>query len=562
MQWATNVINKYLSGIAHTFLLHFNVNDTVDGVSTVSGFLLRQELLSSKEIVITYNRSQGIGFPQPHHKKNFIEITEISEEELSFITPDPGTSLPVIEKALRLSKQVDGDEVRPVTAVILDYIETIVPNADTSAIMAEDRVALVTLLRWAKDEEIGNLGSPIFLLTENLSDIHPNLRAASSRIEAIKVPLPDQEDRQVYVEHLEKHLQVPLEMTSERLAALTAGLRRIHIHDIFLRADNNDQPVTIELVKDRKEEIIRSEFGDVLEILDPEKDFSSVGGMEHVKQFFLKNVVNPIKNGNLRRVPMGILLPGPPGTGKTVLAEALAKESGLNCCALNLSKILGQFVGTSERNLERALQCIEALAPTIVVVDELDQTGLSRSSGGDSGVSSRLFKRLLEFMSDTRHRGKVVFVGITNRPDLMDPALKRPGRIDKKVPILAPDHEERMVIFEVMFKRYDIEHSIANFTLAAAQTEGYTGAEIEALVLKASELAEDSDSQVVTDDHMTQALDLYCPTTQDITQMTRLAVAECNDKSLLPPKYQQELAERKVKANLTAFPKERTRRKL
>ena len=294
--------------------------------------------------------------------------------------------------------------------------------------------------------------------------------------------------------------------------------------------------------------------------MDPEKDFNSIGGINHVKQFFVKNVVNPIRTGNLRRVPMGILLPGPAGSGKTILAEALAKESGLNCCALNLSKILGQYVGISERNLERALQCIEALAPTIVIIDEIDQTGLSRSSGGDSGVSSRLFKRLLEFMSDTRHRGKVVFVGLTNRPDLMDPALKRPGRFDKKVPILAPDHEERIAIFEVMFKRYGIEHNITDFTLAAAQTDGYTGAEIEALVLKATELSEDSDSHQVTDDHMAQALDLYCPTTQDIAHMTKLAVNECNDKSLLPPKYQKELAARNAKAKLTAFPQERQRR--
>lgn len=248
MKWMSEILKKYSAGIAHTFLLHFNVNDTVDGVSTVSEFMLQQSLLNRLEIVITYNRSQGISFPHPHHKQNFLTMSGLSEDDLSFITPDPGTSLPFLEKALRLYKVIeeDGEETfQKVSAVIIDYVETIVPNADTSAMMAEDRVALVTLLRWAKDAEIGNLGSPILLLTENLSDIHPNLRAASSRIEAIKVPLPDQEDRHKYINHLEKTLQIPLETTPERLAALTAGLRRIHIHDIYLRAEYDDLPVTM-----------------------------------------------------------------------------------------------------------------------------------------------------------------------------------------------------------------------------------------------------------------------------------------------------------------------------
>jgi hypothetical protein len=123
---------------------------------------------------------------------------------------------------------------------------------------------------------------------------------------------------------------------------------------------------------------------------------------------------------------------GPAGTGKTAMAEAVAKEAGINCVILNPARIFGKYVGDTERNLDRALYAILAMAPVLVFIDEIDQS-VSRGASGDSGVSNRFFKRLMEFMSDTSHRGKVVFLAASNRPDLMDPALRRPGRFDKLV---------------------------------------------------------------------------------------------------------------------------------
>jgi len=410
-------------------------------------------------------------------------------------------------------------------------------------------------LRWARDREISDLGSPVFLVAENLSDIHPALRAASSRIEAVQVTLPDLDERQRFIEGLAEKYALEggianlQDITVPQMARLTAGLRKLHLEDIFMRADTDGVPVTPELVKERKNDIISSEYGDVLQIIDPDVDFNDIGGMEHIKEFFRKNVINPLRDGNLRRCPMGILLPGPAGTGKTVLAEAVAKESGINCCSLNLAKIMDRWVGASEGNLEKALQCIEALSPAIVVVDEIDQSGLSRDNSGDSGVSNRLFKRLLEFMSDTRHRGKVVFVGLTNRPDKMDAALKRPGRFDKKVPILPPDTNERADIYRVMCRKYGLACALSEEEMqeVAEATDGYTGAEIEALVLKAAEVAEDSGSEEISAENVRYALEVYRPTTQSIEEMTRLALEECNDLELLPPAYRQKVAERRAR---------------
>jgi SpoVK/Ycf46/Vps4 family AAA+-type ATPase len=555
--WIAEIHRKWNAVIAHEFILHFNVRDTVDGVNSVVDYLMQSKLVAGRDIILCYNRSAGITFPIPSHRKLLLdELGLMAEAEPSLpgfdeILPrEPVAALSIIEAALRLSRPGESGRVEAKTAVIIDYAEMLAPAADLAHMSPQDRTILTTLQRWAVDREIMALGSPVFLITENLADIHPALRSASSRIEAIQVPLPDTSSREKYITGLcKKYPEVTLEgLTVQQMARLTAGLKRLHLEDIFLRAEVENLPVTPDLVKERKKDIIASEFGEVLQIIEPESDFSHIGGMEHIKEFFRRNVINPLREGKTRRCPMGILLPGPAGTGKTILAAAVAKESGINCCMLNLAKIMDKWVGSSEANLDKALQCIEALSPTIVIIDEIDQSGLSRDNTGDSGVSNRLFKRLLEFMSDTRHRGRVVFIGITNRPDKMDAALKRPGRFDKKVPVLPPMSDEREDVFRVMLRKYQIDHCLndGDFANISAATEGYTGAEIEALVLKASEVAEDAGVQVVTMEHIRYALDVFRPTTRDIEFMTRLALEECNDLDLLPPEYREKLAEKRA----------------
>jgi transitional endoplasmic reticulum ATPase len=233
------------------------------------------------------------------------------------------------------------------------------------------------------------------------------------------------------------------------------------------------------------------------------------------------------------------LLLGPSGTGKTAIVEALAHASGINCVRLKIGgKIASKWQGEGERNLARALQCIDTLQPVIVVIDEIDQA-MNRGGGGDNAQERRIFQMLLEYMSNCGNRGRVLFIGLTNRPDLMDAALKRPGRFDKKVPCLVPDEAERGAIFDVMFRKYEVETAGLDLGLAAARTGGYTGAEIEAVVVKAYEVAQDDGREVLE-----RALDAIRPSTADIELMTLLALREVSDLDLLPPRYRERLDDR------------------
>jgi AAA+ superfamily predicted ATPase len=545
--WLDEITAKWQSGVSHAFLVNGNVDDQVAPGIFVKDALIASSLLAARDFVAVYNRSNGVSFPVAGHRNKFLDALGIerqvspalaalreargqsSEEDGVQLPSDPLGALTILERALTIRKE---GEDGPAGAVIVENVETLSPNSDVSAMSSEDRTVLVTLLRWARERAFVNAGSPVFLMAELPGDVNIALRRASSRIESVKVPYPGYQERLDYIEALGKDGSAE---DRQRLAGLTAALKLVHVEDIFLRAGLDGVAVTDDIVRERKGEIVASEFEDILGIIEPKASLDMIGGLEHVKEFFVKNVIRPMKDGRYTRVPQGVLLMGPAGTGKTFLSEAIARESGMNCCSLNVGQLLGSYVGSSEKNLERALDCIQALAPTIVIVDEIDQMGLGRGSSGDSGVGNRIFRRLLEFMSDTSRRGKIIFLGITNRPDLLDAAFKRPGRFDRKIPILAPGPEEREAILRALCRKYGIDCP-EDVSEVVAETDGWTGAEMEALVLKAYEIADDS-GEAFSAKHLMGALEVYIPTTQGIKEMTDLALAECSDIDLLPPEY-------------------------
>jgi len=409
-----------------------------------------------------------------------------------------------------------------------------------------DRSTLVCLQRWAASKAIAEAGGIIILTTRDLAQIHPDVRAAASKIAAVPVPLPGLLDRQRYIQALTEAPERPLQLAStcsaRTLAITTAGLSLYQIEDVKLRAEAAGVPVDLPLVKERKNEVLRQEYQEVLEILEPEGGFETIGGYDYVKRAF-QRLVARIRRGAVTKLPKGILLLGPAGTGKTELAKALAKEAGVTCVRFNVGRTLGKYVGESEGKLERALLGLIALAPCIAFIDELDQqTG--RGEADDNKVEKRIFARLLEVMSDPQLRGKVVWIAASNRPDLIDPAIKRSGRLDYKIPVLPPEPEERLAILQTQLRRYDVTTMDLGQLDAPTRgellrhTDGWTGAELEKVVLKALDLAEDNgEDRAVTLDDMREALTLLRPSTKNIELMTKLALAEVDDLTLVPARY-------------------------
>jgi ATP-dependent 26S proteasome regulatory subunit len=557
--------------IAHSFILHFNTMDyaSPEAPTRLPSYLAKK--LSQCEIVAVYSLSRGITFPLDSMKQKALEVLGLTNKEQASNTPTldalrlvgaapatdgqelprfPSEALPLLDKLLRTPRpQGDGDAPPPMVAVIIERAELIVPDADLARMGLEDRTALATIVRWGADAEIEKAGNPIILIVGTLADLHKELRAARNKFEAIEVPVPDFDARRRYIErYMNERGQFVLDdgLTIEAVANATAGLSLVQVEDILLRAEGASV-LTSNLIWDRKQSIIKAEFGDVLEIIDPRFGLDDIGGFEYIKEFFLRNVIRPIREGRKSRVPMGVLMTGPAGTGKSIMAEAVAKEAGVNAVRLRIGgQITSRWQGEGERNLGKALRAIASLAPTIVFIDEIDQAVKRGVDGGSNQQDQRIFQRLLEFMADTSHRGEIVFLAATNRPDLMDAALRRPGRFDKKVPFLISKRDERAAIFRVMARRY-LGQVVEAPDEVLDSTEGWTGAEIEAVVVKAAEIVEDEDVEPTR--ALSQAVQRLSPSTADIQLMTLLAVAECNDRDLLPPKYREMLDDRAALAD-------------
>lgn len=573
--WTEEFRIKFNSAVAQVFLLTGNVRDVVNNTMTLDHYLSTLLLTPVEDgrqyfdMIIFYDRSNGIHFALPEMRDKFVKelqgqvavapqsgtsavFNRQAQGDLA-LPRDPIQALDRIEAFLKLERQ-DDNGLSKHTAFIMDYAQTMLPAGTMATLTPEDRQILVKVLNWARDQQISDNANPIFLVADSAAQINEAITASASRIEKLEILLPSPEDRKAFIDNLDrkerdkqreakkpiKGLNYAKGFDSHQFAHLTAGLKKLNIEDVKLTAGKRGVPISAELVKARKKEIYEQEYQSQLEVIDPEYGFETVGGMDWLKEYLTLDVVEPMLTGDTGRVPMGLLFTGAAGTGKTILALALAYEAGINMVRMDVGKLMGSLVGQSEHNMARAMLAIRSLAPVLVFCDELDQS-VNRGSTGDSGVSNRMFQSLLQNMSDTTLRGKVLWVGATNRPDMMDPALKRRGRFDKIIPFLPPDAKQRADIFPAVIRRYKYKtEGTLDFGDLATESEEWVGSDIEAGVVKAYQLARHDKRDKITQHDLASALKKIMPARHDVQHWTDLALIETSDIDLLPPSMREQ----------------------
>lgn len=264
----------------------------------------------------------------------------------------------------------------------------------------------------------------------------------------------------------------------------------------------------------------------------PDVKWSDIGGLGDEKQELSEAVEWPLKYPDAFRsagirAPKGVLLYGPPGTGKTMLAKAVANESGANFISVKGPELFNKFVGETEKNIRTIFKRAKQAAPTVIFFDEIDAIAAARSGDSTNHVQENAVSQILTEIDGVEELKNVVVVASTNRPDILDPALLRPGRFDRLVYVKAPSKEAREEIFRVHLKGKKLSNNV-DIAKLAEETEGYVGADIDAVCREAGMIAmrdvikpgaaredvyENMKYMVLTNDHFVRALKKVRPTT-------------------------------------------------
>ena len=524
------VLDLYQSRASHVFMLTGNVKDFV--LIGDEFYPLEEALLSlgmRRPLLFSYGLSTGFRFPSREREQVFRR--SISMDARTPLPHQPQAAIFLMEKVFRGAKT----PARGALA-ILPYTETIAPSGGSAYQSQEERSTVTTIVRWSDDKEVVEKAL-IFLMSENLTDVAEALRTAQSGVHVVQVPRPDTQVRAAFVrQFLDRKQRQADPGVVDFIADKTQGLTLRQVEDILLREPDLEES-SFSAIAAKKMEILTQEYGDVLEIIESKYGLDAVGGLDYAVRE-LREVAELMRKEVRSAVPMGIMLMGPPGTGKSYLSECFAKECGLLC--VKFKPLRQMYVGASERNQERAFNAIRALAPVVVLIDESDQQEQARGSGpsGDSGVTERMRGQAFQFWGDQSLRGLVLRIDITNRVDLIDPAMRRSGRTDIKIPIIMPDVTARRQILEVIVRKHRFQTDVKDYSALAQQTESFAGSDLELLATTAFRFASQDQSQVITEAHWKRSLDDFIPSARDadaIDRMTLLALDECRSKRLLPP---------------------------
>jgi transitional endoplasmic reticulum ATPase len=558
-EWAQDLEDYLQEGESALFILHGQVFDylRVNGDYLPFRHFLGHWLAQERHVVF-YNLGLGLEFWDDEGENAFRlaqepPVTESDDpEDVSRVRAralqalgqqptakplpqSPREVLQLAERVMIAACQRTGT-TKPL-ALILEYAETIVPAVDLGSMSEPDRASLVTLLRWARQRELVEQGHVIILTTGNLAELNANLLLSRHGAQIIEVPAPDQAARLHFIEHLLVANPYRLELTAPTLANLGAGLSLRLLRTLLHQSRRT--PLTMEMVRKKKKDLLRQELVGLIEVIEPRFGLDEIGGLAPIKAYF-GQIVQAIHAGDLKMVPRGITMMGPPGVGKTALAEGLARETGFNFVKLLNPRT--KWVGESERNFFKSLHTLRSLTPVVVVEDEADQSEHGRDEySGDTGVGNRLRQMRFDFMGDPAIQGKVLWIRITNRPDRLDKADLRSGRSSERIPFFMPDAAEKSHIFAVVARRSKIACDLPDFDditryLEARHPEVITGGDIEELVFRAYRVARQSGREEVCREDFQQVIDDFLPPHQMevLRQMERLALNQCSSRRFVP----------------------------
>jgi len=563
-EWAEQMSDLFRSGSVAQFLIHGNIFDVVpmDDASgkrllSVKAFL-ESVMFAAYDSVLEYDRGRGIRLLKGGDDwGEWLKQAVGDQASTTLQTREPGVALELIDRYLLRTlnlQSIRGREASPrKIAVIIDFAEFVVPRGDPVQLSGPFSANIVKVLGWANDPAILHSNIVTVVLAEGLHDLNP-LVVENPHAASLRIPLPDEAEMQDYIEMLVatqfQDLPSRCEVSMDVLARRLTGLSRVGARRVIATALANEPKITAAWLMRMKKELIEKECQGLLEFLESPFTLDQVAGHEAVKAW-LREDTELLRRGLTNALPMGYLITGRIGTGKTFVVQCWAGELGVPCVVFK--NFRDRWVGATESNLEKIFSVLHALGQVVVFVDEADQAAGKRSGeDSDNGLSGRVYAMLAKEMSDTRNRGRILWVFATSRPDLLEVDLKRQGRLDVHIPLFPPQtHEETQNLLLSIAKRL-------KFPLGESDIpplpEGVVlgGNEIEGILVRALRIHELSpDPRPPLREILANVFKEVRPNahTRKLEYMDLVAAKECTDARFLPPRY-RDLTPEEIEARI------------
>jgi hypothetical protein len=530
--WAHELALAYESGAHGQFVLYGNVADRfpLGGRLVSLTRYVDAQLLTGFDVVFVYDPGNGLSLLRGAER--FSQWP--TAKELGQLPRDPRAAVELVGRYLRYLSNLralgrGGDEH---VACILRAVDQILPGGRAGDF---EIASLASLIRdWASEPPFTELAFASFLLADNLNDLHPQV-AFSPRVARVLVPLPDipvlgRALAQMRVDH-----PAAFDPDGGDAAAADAlhGVSISALLSLVRIRDHQQKRLGPADWVAAKKQLVEADASGLVEFINSRRTLDDYHAQDALKAW-LRQDIALWQASDLRALPMGYIFCGPVGTGKTYLVECLSGEAGVP--VVKLKNFRDRWVGSSEGNLEKIFRLIRALGRCMVFIDEADQTLGRRDAGsGDSGLSGRIYSMIAQEMSNSDNRGKVMWILASSRPDLIEVDLKRPGRIDVKIPLLPTTTiDESAALLNALLKRFDVAPGVDALRTLALPTLLTPGA-AEALAVKVYRQVRTEQQTPI--DALSAILPGYqAPVPADVLEFQmRIAIREATDIAFVPP---------------------------
>ena len=598
--WARDLADLYFSGTICTFVLHGNVHDIVrcplpssdrpasdrtandrsaanESYVSLSDFLATS-LFGNWDLVLGYDLGRGlraIAGSDPKRLQAMMQYVSGVWGAPNTWSREPDKTMDQLDLLIQRSLLLEDSATRKRTAFLFEHAEYLLPAGDLASLARGQASRMVRMMSWSANPYIKRLNMAFCLITEKLSELSDRF-VNNPHVATLEIPLPQADDRKRFVEASRKNpvvveartpmgpaaesaanaaagaasaatVQPAVTMSVDALTQSSSGLNLANLNVVL--AQSGVRGIDPSHFRKLKKRLIERQCQGLVEFVEPAHTLDLVVGTPQAKSR-LEQDAKWLIEGRTETAPMGYLFCGSVGTGKTFLAECYAGSVGIPC--VKLRNFRSKYVGETEGNLEQVLNVLRSLGPVVVIIDEADASLGDRRADGDSGTSGRVFSMIASQMGDTRYRGKIVWMLLTCRPDLLPIDLKRQGRCEVHIPLFAPQSSEEIAaMFRAMARKNKLK--LADDAIPEVSLDRQlSGADLESVLLAARRRTLESGHEIVTRNDLEAALEEFIPSAEGLEKELQeiAAVLECTDRSFLPSKWREKLANRDARAKL------------